>query len=68
MQSEIDNRHLTPDEVNAQIYKLLEGLSPTEMQIGMFTNEIDQASSNTKRFHCQFTDANKALVLREFWN
>ena len=68
MQSEIDNRHLTPDEVNAQIYKLLEGLKPTGLQIGMFTEEIDQASSNTIRFNCQFTNANKELLLREFWN
>ncbi len=68
MQSEIDNRHLTPDEINAQVYKLLEGLKPTGVQIGMFTEEIDQASSNTKRFNCQFTEANKDFLLREFWN
>ncbi|WP_303720278.1 radical SAM protein [Malonomonas rubra] len=68
MQSEIDNRHLTPDEVNAQVYQLLEGLKPTGLQIGMFTEEIDQASSNTKRFSYPFTDANKELLLREFWN
>ena len=68
MQAEIDNRHLTPDEVNIQIYKLLEGLKPTGLQIGMFTEEIDQASRNTKRFNCQFTEANKQLLLRKFWN
>lgn len=68
MQTETDNRHLTPDEVNAQIYQLLQGLKPTGVQIGMFTEEIDQASSNTKRFNCQFTEANKELLLREFWN
>ena len=68
MLAEKGNRHLTPDEVNAQVYSLLEGLQPTGVQIGMFTEEIDQASSNTKRFHCQFTAANKEQVLREFWN
>lgn len=68
MQSETDNRHLTPDEVNAQIYSLLEGLKPTGVQLGMFTEEIDQASSNTKRFNCQFNAANKQFLLREFWN
>ncbi len=68
MRSETDNRHLTPDEVNAQVYKLLEGLEPSSVQIGMFTEEIDQASSNTKRFNCQFTAANKEFLLREFWN
>ncbi len=68
MQSEIDNRHLTPDEVNIQIYKLLEGLKPLGLQIGMFTEEIDRASSNTKRFNCQFTDVNKKHLLQEFWN
>lgn len=68
MQSEIDNRHLTADEVNAQVYKLLEGLNPNGLQIGMFTEEIDQASSNTRRFNCQFTAANKELLLREFWS
>ncbi len=67
MQSEIDNRHLTPDEVNAQIYRLLEGLNPLGVHIGMFTDEIDQASSNTKRFNCHFTEANKDILLREFW-
>lgn len=68
MQSESDNRHLTPDEVNAQVYQLLEGLKPMGIYIGMFTEEIDQASSNTKRFNCKFTEANKELLLREFWN
>ena len=67
MKSEIDNRHLTPDEVNTQVYRLLEGLKPTGLQIGMFTEEVDQASSNTMRFNCQFTDSNKELLLREFW-
>lgn len=65
--SEIDNRPLTPDEVNAQVYKLLEGLNPSGLQIGMFTEEIDQASSNTMRFNYQFTDSNKELLLRDFW-
>jgi len=68
MQSESDNRHLTPDEINAQVYQLLEGLKPMRFHIGMFTEEIDQASSNTKRFNCQFTEANKEFLLREFWN
>ncbi len=67
MKSAIDNRHLTPEEVNVQVYKLLEGLKPDGLQIGMFTEEIDQASSNTIRFNCQFTDSNKDLLLREFW-
>lgn len=68
MQSETDNRHLTPTEVNAQVYQLLEGLKPMGFHIGMFTEEIDQASSNTRRFNCQFTEANKEFLLREFWN
>lgn len=68
MRSESDNRDLTPDEVNVQVYRLLEGLTPTGVQIGMFTEEIDQASSNTKRLNCQFTAANKDSLLREFWN
>ncbi len=68
MKSEKDNRHLTPDEVNAQAYKLLEGLNPSGLQIGMFTEEVDQVSSNTMRFNYQFTDANKGLLLRDFWN
>lgn len=65
MQSAADNRHLTPDEVNIQIYSLLQGLRPTGFHIGMFTEEIDQASSNTMRFNCQFTEANKESLLRE---
>jgi len=68
MQTESDNRHLTPEEVNLQVYKLLEGLKPMGFHIGMFTEEIDQASSNTKRFNCQFTEANKEFLLRDFWN
>lgn len=67
MKSEINNRHLTPDEVNAQVYKLLEGLNPTGLQIGMFTEEVDQVSSNTLRFNSPFTAANKKLLLRDFW-
>ena len=68
MQSEVDNRHLTPDEVNAQVYELLKGLPPMGFHIGMFTEEIDQASSNTIRFNCQFTETNKEFLLREFWD
>jgi molybdenum cofactor biosynthesis enzyme MoaA len=68
MQSASDNRHLTSDEVNVQVYQLLAGLKPMGFYIGMFTAEIDQASSNTKRFNCQFTEANKDFLLREFWN
>ncbi len=67
MQSEPGNRPLTPDEVNVQIYKLLEGLNPSGLQIGMFTEEIDQASSNTIRFNYSFTAANKEFLLRNFW-
>jgi hypothetical protein len=65
MQSAVDNRHLTPEEVNAQVYRLLEGLKPMGFHIGMFTEEIDQASSNTIRFNCHFTEANKEFLLRE---
>ncbi|MCW8893024.1 MAG: radical SAM protein [Deltaproteobacteria bacterium] len=65
--SERDNRPLTPDEVNTQVYRLLEGLSPSGLQIAMFTEEVDQASSNTMRFNYQFTEANKELFLRDFW-
>lgn len=68
MQSAVDNRHLTPDEVNSQIYRLLEGLRPMGFHIGMYTDEIDQASSNTMRFHCHFTQENKDVLLRECWN
>lgn len=67
MAAEIDNRHLTSDEVNIQVYRLLEGLKPTGSQIGMFTEEIDQASSNTMRLNCQWTEPNKELLLSEFW-
>ena len=67
MQMEPDNRHLTPDEVNSQVYQLLEGLKPTGFQIGMFTEEVDQVSSNTMRFNYQFSASNKELLLREFW-
>ncbi|MFO7765727.1 MAG: radical SAM protein [Pelovirga sp.] len=66
MLSAVDNRHLTPAEVNVQIYKLLKGLNPMGFHIGMFTEEIDQASSNTMRFNCQFTEANKEFLLREY--
>ncbi len=68
MQSEVDNRHLTCDEINIQIYRLLEGLRPMGFHVGMFTDEIDQASSNTMRFNCHFTEANKEILLRNFWN
>lgn len=66
MATEKDNRHLTADEVNAQVYHLLQGLKPSDLHIGMFTDEIDQASSNTRRINCQFTEANKEFLLREF--
>ena len=65
MQSESDNRALTPDEVNVQVYRLLTGLNPTGLNIGMFTEEIDQVSSNSMSFNSQFTAANKELWLRE---
>jgi len=68
MNAETDNRPLTPEEVNAQVYKLLEGLRPTGLRIGMFTDEVDQVSSNTTRFNYQFTASNKELLLRDFWN
>lgn len=68
MQSETDNRHLSPDEVNAQVYELLAGLEPTGLQIGMFTDEIDLVSSNTKRFNTEFNPANKEALLNNFWN
>lgn len=67
MKTEKDNRDLTPDEVNAQVYRLLEGLEPSGLQIGMFTEEVDQVSSNTMRFNYPFTEANKKLLLRDFW-
>ncbi len=66
MLAEVDNRHLTPDEVNAQVCKLLAGLKPGGVRIGMFTEEIDQVGSNTRRFNCQFTAADKEFLLREF--
>ncbi len=66
IKAEMNNRHLTPDEVNAQVYKLLEGLTPTGLQIGMFTAEVDQVSRNTRRFNYPFTAANKELLLRDF--
>lgn len=65
MASEEDNRHLTPDEVVAQVYALLTGLKPTGLKIGMFTEEVEQLSSNTMRFNCHFTDSNKELLLVE---
>ena len=68
MKAEKGNRHLTPEEVNAQVYKLLEGLTPSDLQIGMFTEEVDQVSSNTMRFNYQFSASNKKLLLRDFWN
>lgn len=68
LKSEIDNRPLTPDEVNTQTYKLLGGLKPSGLQIGMFTEEIDQVSSNTMRFNYQFTESNKELLLRDYVN
>ncbi|WP_161947635.1 radical SAM protein [Malonomonas rubra] len=68
MLAEADNRHLTPEEVNAQVYQLLEGLNPSGIQIGMFTEEVDQVSSNTLRFNNQFSESNKELLLRDFWN
>jgi hypothetical protein len=67
IKAEADNRPLTADEVNAQVYQLLAGLEPTGLQIGMFTEEVDQVSSNTIRFNYQFTDSNKELLLRDFW-
>ncbi len=68
MRTETDNRHLTADEVNHQVYKFLTGLQPTGLQIGMFTGEIDLVSSNTKRFNTEFTPANKEALLNFFWN
>ena len=67
MRTEKDNRDLTSDEVNAQVYRLLAGLEPSGLQIGMFTEEVDQVSSNTMRFNYPFTEANKKLLLRDFW-
>lgn len=67
MESEEDNRHLTADEVVAQVYALLNGLEPAGLQIGMFTEEVEQLSSNSMRFNCQFTASNKDFLLRDFW-
>ncbi|PLX88022.1 MAG: hypothetical protein C0618_05290, partial [Desulfuromonas sp.] len=50
---------------NVQVYRLLTGLNPTGLNIGMFTEEIDQVSSNSMSFNSQFTAANKELLLRE---
>jgi radical SAM superfamily enzyme YgiQ (UPF0313 family) len=65
MASEPDNRPLNPDEVNAQVYRFLEGLNATGLQIGMFTEEVDQASSNTMRFNYTVTAASKEFFLKE---
>ncbi len=65
MALEPDNRPLTPDEVNAQVYRLIEGLNTAGLQIGMFTEEVDQASSNTMRFNYTVTPSNKELFLQE---
>lgn len=67
MELETGNRALTPDEVNAQVYKLLKGLNSSGLQIGMFTEEVDQVSSNTMSFNYQFSDSNKELLLSDFW-
>lgn len=66
MATEADNRPLTADEVNDQTYKLLKGLNYSGLKINMFTEEIDQVSSNTKRFNYQLTESNKELLLRDF--
>jgi Radical SAM superfamily len=68
MAAEPDNRPLTTDEVNAQIYKLLEGLNYPDLKINMFTEEVDQVSCNTRRFNYKLTASNKELLLREFTN
>lgn len=68
MAAETDNRHLTPDEVNTQTFSLLEGLNYPDLKINMFTEEVDQVSSNTKRFNYKLTASNKELLLREFQN
>ena len=68
MPAELDNRHLSTDEVNSQVYKLLEGLEPTGLHIGMFTDEIDRVGNNSKRFNTEFTPANKDVLLKDFWN
>ncbi len=66
MATEADNRPLTADEVNAQTYKLLEGLSYPDLKINMFTEEVDLVSSNSRRFNYKLTESNKELLLREF--
>ena len=66
MAAEADNRPLTDDEVSAQIYKLLEGLNYPDLKINMFTEEVDQVSSNTRRFNYKLSASNKELLLREF--
>ena len=68
MKSETDNRHLTPDEVNAQVYTLLKGLKPTGLTIGMFTEEVDSVSNNTMKFNYKFTDSSKDLLLKDILN
>lgn len=67
MVSETDNRHLTDDEVNDQIYRLLKGLSLSDLKISMFTEEIDLVGRNTMRFNVHLTNANKELLLRDMW-
>lgn len=65
MKSETNNRHLTPAEVNTQVYRLLEGLNTSGLRVGMFTEEVDQVSRNTMRFNFEITDSNKELLLRD---
>jgi hypothetical protein len=65
MQAEPDNRPLSPEEINAQVYRLMEGINSAGLQIGMFTEEVDQASSNTMRFNYAVTASNKDLLLKE---
>ncbi|WP_432820939.1 radical SAM protein [Trichloromonas sp.] len=65
MKSETNNRHLTPDEVNTQVYRLLEGLNTSGLRVGMFTEEVDQVSRNTMRFNFEISDSNKELLLRD---
>ena len=68
LEAEKDNRHMTANEVNQQVYALLSKLNPNDTQIGMFTEEIDLVGGNTRRFNTQFNQANKELLLRDFWN
>ncbi len=68
LEAEKDNRHMTANEVNQQVYALLSKLNPNDTQIGMFTEEIDLVGGNTRRFNTQFNRANKELLLRDFWN